>query len=215
MRTPGGPALFEDPTQPLEMLQLIRIFNPHDKEMVANMVRNFYEVEAFFKSNHQGMLSAYEFTESKRSQWEHLLALAARANAVTAGSVAMMTERERVIVLMSTIHAGYKSIKRRIDLGEIGNGNTMEEFVTFLNSYEVSASENRPRTILPRKIFAAVKSAESNRVCKLPGHTPGHIYGGRECNEECSHKQNRLKSGKEKYAAEIRDNVKRIAGEKE
>ena len=61
------PALFEDPTQPLEMLQLIRIFNPHDKEMVANMVRNFYEVEAFFKSNYQGMLSAYEFTESKRS----------------------------------------------------------------------------------------------------------------------------------------------------
>ena len=144
------------------------------------MVRNFYEAEAFFKSNYQGMLSAYEFTESKRSKWEHLLALAARANAVTAGSVAMMTERESVIVLMSTIHAGYKSIKRRIDLGEIGNVNTMEEFLTFLNRYEVPASENRPRTILSRKIFAAMKSAESNRACKLPGHTPGHIYGGRE-----------------------------------
>ena len=150
-----------------------------------------FAAEAFFKSNYQGMLSAYEFTESKRSKWEHLLALAARASAVTAGSVAMMTERERVIVLMSTIYAGYKSIKRRIDLGEIGNVNTMEEFLTFLNRYEVPASENRPRTIL-----SAMKSAESNRACKLPGHTPGHIYGGRECNEECSHKQNRLKSGK-------------------
>ena len=68
MRTQGGPALFEDPTQPLEMLLLIRIFNSHDKEMVGNMVRNFYEAEVFFKSSYQGMLSAYEFTESKRSQ---------------------------------------------------------------------------------------------------------------------------------------------------
>ena len=52
------------------------------------------------------------------------MALAAGANAVTAGSVAMMTERERVIVLMSTFHAGYKSVKRRINLDGIGNVNT-------------------------------------------------------------------------------------------
>ena len=48
-----------------------------------------------------------------------------RANTEAAGSVTMMSERERVMVLMSTIHSGYRLLKRRIDLGELPAVNTL------------------------------------------------------------------------------------------
>ena len=35
MRTNGGPELFEDQMSPLAMLQMIRLFNPNDREMVG------------------------------------------------------------------------------------------------------------------------------------------------------------------------------------
>ena len=215
MRTAGGPEIFEDPISPLKMLQMIRLFNPHDREMVGNTVRNFYEAESFFKGNYQGSASAYEFIEAKKTQWEHLIALSNRANATAVGSVAMMTERERVTVLMSILHGGYKPIKRRIDLGEIDEVNSMEEFITFINRYELTAAENRPKLVQPRKIFATTKSAASGRICKLIGHTQGHQYGGTECNLECSKKLSAMKSGKERYAAEKRDDVRRVSGEEE
>ena len=41
MRTATGPELFDDPINPLLMLQLIRRYNPHDREMTGNSVRNF------------------------------------------------------------------------------------------------------------------------------------------------------------------------------
>ena len=68
VRTPGGPALFEDPTNPLLILQMTRSFNSHDKELIGNSVR---KAEGYFKTSYQGMMTAYEFIESKRNQWEH------------------------------------------------------------------------------------------------------------------------------------------------
>ena len=65
MRTATGPGLFDDPTNPLLMLQLIRRFNPHDREMTGNSVRNFYDSEGYFKSNYQGVSSAYDFWKPK------------------------------------------------------------------------------------------------------------------------------------------------------
>ena len=75
MRIPGGPALFKGPTNPLLMLQMIRSFNPHDSEHIGNSVRNFYEAEGYFNTSYQGIMMAYEFMESTRIQWEHLIAL--------------------------------------------------------------------------------------------------------------------------------------------
>ena len=208
MRTATGPGLFDDPTNPLLMLQLIRRFNPHDREMTGNSVRNFYDSEGYFKSNYQGASSAYDFLEAKRTQWEHLVSLCDRANDEAAGSVIMMTERERVIVLMSTIHAGYRTLKRRIDLGELPAVITMIEFTNFINKYEITAEELRPKLIPQRKIFATTKSEATKTVCRLVGHTPGHEYGGLECNNECKIKMNK----KESYAESQRNDVKRLTG---
>ena len=61
------------PTTPLEMLQMIRLFNTHKIEMVRNAVRNFYEAESLFKVIYSG--EAYNFMEANRTQWEHLIAL--------------------------------------------------------------------------------------------------------------------------------------------
>ena len=207
-RTATGPGLFDDPTNPLLMLQLIRRFNPHDREMTGNSVRNFYDSEGYFKSNYQGASSAYDFLEAKRTQWEHLVSFCDRANDEAAGSVIMMTERERVIVLMSTIHAGYRTLKRRIDLGELPAVITMIEFTNFINKYEITAEELRPKLIPQRKIFATTKSEAPKTVCRLVGHTPGHEYGGLECNIECKIKMNK----KESYAETQRNDVKRLTG---
>ena len=49
----------------------------------------------YFKTSYQGMMTAYKFMESKRSQWEHLTALCNRANTQTANSVVRMTDRAR------------------------------------------------------------------------------------------------------------------------
>ena len=213
MRTPGGPALFEDPTDPLQILLMIRSFNPHDKELIGNSVRNFYESEGYFKTSYQGMMTAYEFMESKRNQWEHLVCLCNRANSQAADSVIMMSDRERVMVLMSTMHQGYRNIKRRIDLGELPGVNTLEEFTNFINRYEITAAEMRPKPIVQRKIFTVTEGTGTNnhRICKIPGHTPGHQYGGKQCNEECKIKFN----NKSKYAEEKRDDVKRMTSKAE
>ena len=208
MRTATGQGLFDDPTNPLLMLQLIRRFNPHDREMTGNSVRNFYGSEGYLKSNYQGARSAYDFLEAKRTQWELLVSLCDRANDEAAGSVIMMTERERVIVLMSTIHAGYRTLKRRIDLGELPAVITMIEFTNFINKYEITAEELRPKLIPQRKIFATTKSEATKTVCRLVGHTPGHEYGGLECNNECKIKMNK----KESYAESQRNDVKRLTG---
>ena len=213
MRTPGGPALFEDPTDPLQILLMIRSFNPHDKELIGNSVRNFYESEGYFKTSYQGMMTAYEFMESKRNQWEHLVCLCNRANSQVADSVIMMSDRERVMVLMSTMHQGYRNIKRRIDLGELPGVNTLEEFTNFINRYEITAAEMRPKPIVQRKIFTVTEGTGTNnhRICKIPGHTPGHQYGGKQCNEECKIKFN----NKSKYAEEKRDDVKKMTSKAE
>ena len=208
MRTAGGPNLFNDPVNPLGMLNLIRSYNPHDRELIGNNVRNFYESEGFFKSNYQGALSVYEFMELKTQQWEHLSTLSERANTEAAGSVTMMSERERVMVLMSTIHSGYRLLKRRIDLGELPAVNTLVEFIRFVNKYETTAAEFRPKIIPPRKIFAAVtRPPIGRRICTLAGHTPGHQYGGEQCNNECKSRV----SSKAKYAEEKREEVKNLA----
>ena len=213
MRTPGGPALFEDPINPLAMLQMIRSFNPHDRELIGNSVRNFYESEGFFKTSYQGMMTAYEFMEAKRTQWEHLNALCQRANTEAEGSVIMMSDRERVMVLMSTMHQGYRNIKRRIDLGELPTVNTLEDFIVFINRYEITAAELRPKPVIQRKIFVSTAEAgdPQKRICTLSGHTPGHQYGGNECNEQCKRKLNT----KYKYAEEKRVDVKRVTTKEE
>ena len=69
MRTTTGPGLFDDPTNPLLMLQPIGRFNPHDREMTGNNGRNFYNSEGYLKSNYRGASSA------KRTQWVHLVSL--------------------------------------------------------------------------------------------------------------------------------------------
>ena len=74
---------------------MIRSLNPHNKELIEKLVRNFYEAEGYSKTSYQGMNTAYEFMESKRTQWEHLIALCNRANTQAADSVVMMTDRER------------------------------------------------------------------------------------------------------------------------
>ena len=38
MRTNGGPELFEGQMSPLAMLQMIRLFNPNDREMVGVVI---------------------------------------------------------------------------------------------------------------------------------------------------------------------------------
>ena len=74
---------------------MIGSFNPNDEELMGNLVRNFHEAEGYFKTSYQGMMTAYEFMESKRTQWERLLVLYNRANTQAANSVVMMTDRER------------------------------------------------------------------------------------------------------------------------
>ena len=71
---------------------MIRSFNPHDKELIGNAVRNFYVAEGYFKRSYQGIMTAYKFIESKRRQWEHLIASCNSANTQAANSVAMMTD---------------------------------------------------------------------------------------------------------------------------
>ena len=78
-----------------------------------------------------------------------------RANHEAAGSVIMISERERVIVLMSTIHAGYRTLKQRIDLGELP---VVNEYTNFIDKYEITAEELRPKLMPRRKIFATTKS---------------------------------------------------------
>ena len=58
----------------------------------------------------------------------------------------MISERERVIVLMSTIHAGYRTLKQRIDLGELP---VVNEYTNFIDKYEITAEELRPK-LMPR-----------------------------------------------------------------
>ena len=53
MRIVTGPGLFDDPTNPLLMLQLIRRFNPHDREMTGNSVRNFYDSKGYYISTYR------------------------------------------------------------------------------------------------------------------------------------------------------------------
>ena len=48
------------------MLQMIRSFNPHDKELIGNSVRKIHEAEGYFKTSYQGMMTAHEFMESQR-----------------------------------------------------------------------------------------------------------------------------------------------------
>ena len=206
MRMQGGPELFNDPTDPLLMLQHIRGFNPHDKDLVGNAVRNFYESENYFKNSYQGSITAFEFIENKQTQWNQLLVLGSKANAADPGSTIMMTEKERVIVMMSTIHSGYRILKKRIDLGELPPVNTMDEFITFFNKYEVTANEFRPKQVQQRKIFAATQVTTGGRICNLAGHTPGHIYGGQECNSQCKYRGN----GKGKFAEEKRGDIRKI-----
>ena len=56
--------------------------------------------------------------------------------------------------------------------------------------------------------FATTKSEATKTVCRLVGHTPGHEYGGLECNNECKIKMNK----KESYAESQRNDVKRLTG---
>ena len=72
-----------------------------------------------------------------------------------------------------------------------------------------STSESKPKPIQQRKIFAAQtenSDGDQGRLCILKGHTPGHIYGGIECNKQCKSKF----SSKMKYAEEKRDEIHKI-----
>ena len=60
--------------------------------------------EIFVKNSHQGALTAYDFLENKNTQSKQLLLLRSRTNAVDPGSVIMIREKERVVVITSTIH---------------------------------------------------------------------------------------------------------------
>ena len=78
---------------------------------------NFYVSEIY-----QGALTAFEFIENKQTQWNQLLVLGSRANGVNLGYVEMMTEIGRVLVMMITIHVGYRVMKREeniINFGEV------------------------------------------------------------------------------------------------
>ena len=70
---------------------------------------NFYVSEIY-----QGALTAFEFLENKRTQWNQRLVLGSRANGVNPGYVVMMTEIGRVLVMMITIHIGYRVMKKTI-----------------------------------------------------------------------------------------------------
>ena len=78
---------------------------------------NFYVSEIY-----QGVLTAFEFLENKQTQWNQLLVLGSRANGVNLGYVVMMIEIGRVLVMMITIHIGYRVMKREeniINFGEV------------------------------------------------------------------------------------------------
>ena len=77
----------------------------------------------------------------------------------------MMTERERVIVLMSTIHTGYRTLKRKTNLGELPAIITLVQFTNFINKYEITAEELRRKLIPQRKIFQQINRNNGGAEC--------------------------------------------------
>ena len=63
---------------------------------------------------------------------------------------------------MSTIHAGYRTLKRRIDLGELPAVITIIEFTSFINKYEITAEKLRSKLIPQRKIRSADIALENS-----------------------------------------------------